>query len=67
MAVKKTKSLITLGKKIQKLRKQKELTQEKMAENLGISRVYMGYIEQTISKWCIISKRGTILWVLKSN
>ncbi len=46
MAVKKAKSLITLGKKIQKLRKQKGLTQKKMAENLGISRVYMGYIEQ---------------------
>lgn len=35
-----------LGKKIQKLRKQKDFTQEEFAARLGISRVYMGYIEQ---------------------
>ncbi len=40
------KTLIILGKKIQKLRKQKVLTQEELADILGISRVYMGYIEQ---------------------
>lgn len=40
------KTLITLGKKIQKLRKQKGLTQEELAEIVKISRVYMGYIEQ---------------------
>jgi DNA-binding XRE family transcriptional regulator len=40
------KTLETLGKKIQKLRKEKGLTQEELAHELGISRVYMGYIEQ---------------------
>lgn len=36
----------TLGKKIQKLRKRTGLTQEQVAEKVGISRAYMGYIEQ---------------------
>lgn len=40
------KTLKTLGVKIQKLRKQTGLTQEEFAHRLGISRVYMGYIEQ---------------------
>lgn len=40
------KTLKTLGWKVQKLRKQKKLTQEELADQLGISRVYMGYIEQ---------------------
>jgi len=39
-------TLKSLGKKVQKLRKQKGLTQEDLAHELGISRVYMGYIEQ---------------------
>ncbi len=36
----------TLGKRIQKLRKTTGLTQEEVAEKIGISRAYMGYIEQ---------------------
>lgn len=35
-----------LGWKIQKLRKETKTSQEKFADKLGISRVYMGYIEQ---------------------
>ncbi len=35
-----------LGKKIQRKRKQLELTQEDVADKVGISRAYMGYIEQ---------------------
>jgi DNA-binding XRE family transcriptional regulator len=35
-----------LGKKIQKRRKELELTQEDVAFKIGISRAYMGYIEQ---------------------
>ncbi len=35
-----------LGKKIQKLRKAKGLTQEEMAEKINISRTHMGHIEQ---------------------
>lgn len=35
-----------LGKKIQKRRKELELTQEDVADRVGISRAYMGYIEQ---------------------
>ncbi len=35
-----------LGKKVQKLRRERNLTQEELAHELGISRVYMGYIEQ---------------------
>ncbi len=39
-------TLKSLGKKVQKLRKERNLTQEDLAHELGISRVYMGYIEQ---------------------
>lgn len=35
-----------LGRKIQKRRNQLELTQEDVADKVGISRAYMGYIEQ---------------------
>lgn len=41
-----SKILKTLGWKVKKLRKDKKLTQEELAEKIGISRVYMGYIEQ---------------------
>lgn len=40
------KTIKALGKKIQKLRKKRGWTQEELAEMLGFSRVYMGYIEQ---------------------
>jgi transcriptional regulator with XRE-family HTH domain len=36
----------TLGSRIQKLRRNSNLTQEELAEKVGISRAYMGYIEQ---------------------
>lgn len=35
-----------LGKKIQRLRKQADLTQEELAEKIKVSRAYIGYIEQ---------------------
>jgi len=35
-----------LGKKVQKRRKELGLTQEDVAYKVGISRAYMGYIEQ---------------------
>lgn len=35
-----------LGNKVQKARKRRELTQEDVADVVGISRAYMGYIEQ---------------------
>lgn len=35
-----------LGKRIQKLRKNAGLTQEELAEKVGVSRAYIGYIEQ---------------------
>lgn len=36
---------IALGRNVQKLRKEKRLTQEQLAEKLGISLTYMGYFE----------------------
>lgn len=36
----------SLGKKIQKTRRELGLTQEELAEKVRISRAYMGYIEQ---------------------
>lgn len=35
-----------LGKRVSKFRKKKNLTQEDVAFKVGISRAYMGYIEQ---------------------
>lgn len=35
-----------LGKRIQKYRKEAGYTQEDLAEKVGISRAYMGFIEQ---------------------
>lgn len=35
-----------LGKKIQRVRNNTGMTQEQVAEKVGISRAYMGYIEQ---------------------
>lgn len=36
----------SLGKKIQRKRKDIDLTQEQLAEKVGISLTYMGFIEQ---------------------
>lgn len=46
MRKKSNKTLRTLGKKVQKLRKGIKVSQEELSGQLGISRVYMGYIEQ---------------------
>ena len=46
MPKKPNKALKTLGRKIQRLRNNHEITQEELAEMVHISRVYMGYIEQ---------------------
>lgn len=35
-----------LGKKVQRFRKKTGLSQEDVAHSVGISRAYMGYIEQ---------------------
>ena len=36
----------TLGKKIQKARKDAKMTQEQLAEKVGVSTTYIGFIEQ---------------------
>ena len=41
-----TKLPKALGKIIQRRRKELKLTQEELAEKIGISRVYMGFVEQ---------------------
>jgi transcriptional regulator with XRE-family HTH domain len=41
-----TKLPKSLGKKIQRRRKELGLTQEQLAEKVGISLAYMGFIEQ---------------------
>ena len=40
-----TKRDYRLGKKIQRIRKEKGLTQEKLAEKVGASTTWIGYIE----------------------
>ncbi len=35
-----------LGSRVRRARRNRGLTQEELAEKVGISRVYMGYIEQ---------------------
>lgn len=46
MAEKIKKSKLEFGRKIQRLRKNKDLTQEELADLLKISRTHMGHIEQ---------------------
>lgn len=40
-----TKQDYRLGRKIQKIRQEKNLTQEKLAEKVGVSTTWIGYIE----------------------
>lgn len=40
-----TKKDYRLGRKIQKIRKEKGFTQEKLAEKVGVSTTWIGYIE----------------------
>lgn len=40
-----TKQDYRLGRRIQKIRKEKELTQEGLAEKIGVSTTWIGYIE----------------------
>lgn len=40
-----TKRDYRLGRKIQRIRKEKGLTQEKLAEKVGVSTTWIGYIE----------------------
>ena len=37
-----------LGKKVQKLRQKKDISQVKMAEMIGVSPTYIGFIEQGV-------------------
>ncbi|MCL4353435.1 MAG: helix-turn-helix transcriptional regulator [Patescibacteria group bacterium] len=41
-----TRQLKNVGQKIQKARKKAELTQEELAERIGVSSTYVGFIEQ---------------------
>ena len=36
----------TLGRKIQRIRKKNNITQEELADKIHVSRAYVGYIEQ---------------------
>ncbi len=40
-----TKQDYRLGRRIQKIRQEKGLTQEKLAEKVGVSTTWVGYIE----------------------
>ena len=40
-----TKQDYRLGRRIQKIRQEKNLTQEKLAEKVGVSTTWIGYIE----------------------
>lgn len=40
-----TKRDYRLGRKIQRIRKERSLTQEKLAEKVGVSTTWIGYIE----------------------
>jgi len=40
-----TKKDYRLGRKIQRIRKERKLTQEKLAEKVGVSTTWIGYVE----------------------
>lgn len=56
---------IALGRNIQKIRKEKDLTQEQLAEKLGITLTYMGYFEigHRVPNLKMLSKIADILGV----
>lgn len=41
-----TRKLVTLGKRIRNLRKEKKLTQEQLATEIRVTSAYVGFIEQ---------------------
>jgi len=45
MATKITKQDYRLGRRMQKVRQEKGLTQEKLAEKVGVSTTWIGYLE----------------------
>lgn len=43
-----TKQISQLGRRIQRLRKKKEITQERLAEHIHVSTSYMGRVERGV-------------------
>jgi len=64
-----TQNAKSLGRKIKKARKENELTQEKLAEKVGISTAYMGFIEQGryIPSMQVLQKLSRILKIKVSE
>jgi len=58
-----------LQKKIRKYRKEARLTQEELADKVGISRTYMGYIEQgrSVPSLEVLEKIARVLKVKPSE
>lgn len=58
-----------LQKKIRKYRKEAGLTQEELADKVGIGRVYMGYIEQgrSVPSLEVLEKIARVLKVKPSD
>lgn len=58
-----------LQKKIRKYRKEAGLTQEGLADKVGIGRVYMGYIEQgrSVPSLDVLEKIARVLKVRPSD
>ncbi|OGT89290.1 MAG: transcriptional regulator, partial [Gammaproteobacteria bacterium RIFOXYB2_FULL_38_6] len=56
-------------KKIRKYRKEARLTQEELADKVGISRTYMGYIEQgrSVPSLEVLEKIARVLKVKPSE
>jgi transcriptional regulator with XRE-family HTH domain len=61
-----TKLLKAFGKRIATIRKQRGITQQKLAEELGMSVVAIAYIE-TGQRWIRLSTLGKMAKVLKVN
>jgi len=58
-----------VGRKIQKLRQEKDMSQVEMAERIGITPVYLGFIEQGVRNPSIstLDKIARILKVKMSD
>jgi transcriptional regulator with XRE-family HTH domain len=63
------KRIVALGRNIQKVRKEKKLTQEQLAEKLGITLTYMGYFEigHRVPNLKMLAKIADILGVQVKN
>lgn len=67
--MKKIPKNLRIGRRVQNRRRVMDLTQEDLADRVGVSRVYMGYIEQgrNVPSFRLLGKMARVLRVRMSD